>query len=88
MTISYARHQYPPPVIQHAVWLYLCFTVSFRDVEDLLAERGLERPQREVCRSCQAITTTDMVGDGCRLSHCDLPGALWPMRPKKARLER
>src|SRR5450432_1837569 len=41
MTISYARHQYPPPVIQHAVWLYLRFTLSFRDVEDLLAERGL-----------------------------------------------
>jgi transposase-like protein len=42
MTVSYARHQYPPPVIQHAVWLYLRFTLSFRDVEDLLAERGLD----------------------------------------------
>jgi putative transposase len=42
MTISYARHQYPPPVIQHAVWLYLRFTLSFRDVEDSLAERGLD----------------------------------------------
>ncbi len=29
-------------VIQHAVWLYVRFTLSFRDVEDLLAERGLE----------------------------------------------
>ena len=42
MTISYARHQYPPTVIRHAVWLYLRFTLSFRDVEDLLAERGLD----------------------------------------------
>jgi DDE domain len=42
MTISYARHQFPPPVIQHTVWLYLRFTLSFRDVEDLLAERGLD----------------------------------------------
>jgi transposase-like protein len=42
MAISYARHQYPPPVIRHAVWLYLRFTLSFRDVEDLLAERGLD----------------------------------------------
>jgi putative transposase len=42
MTISYARHQYQPVVIQHAVWLYLRFTLSFRDVEDLLAERGLD----------------------------------------------
>src|ERR687894_1163441 len=40
--ISYARHQFPPEVIQHAVWLYLRFTLSHRDVEDLLAERGLE----------------------------------------------
>ncbi len=40
--ISYARHQFPPVVIQHAVWLYVRFTLSFRDVEGLLAERGLE----------------------------------------------
>ena len=40
--ISYARHQFPPVVIQHAVWLYLRFTLSYRDVEELLAERGLD----------------------------------------------
>ena len=40
--ISYSRHQFPPVVIQHAVWLYLRFTLSYRDVEELLAERGLE----------------------------------------------
>ena len=40
--ISYARHQYPPSVIQHSVWLYLRFTLSYRDVEELLAERGLD----------------------------------------------
>jgi putative transposase len=39
--ISYARHRFPPDVIQHAVWVYLRFTLSYRDVEDLLAERGL-----------------------------------------------
>ena len=37
--ISYARHRFPPVVIQHAVWLYVRFTLSFRDVEELLAER-------------------------------------------------
>src|SRR5881394_4148742 len=31
-----------PPIIQHAIWLYLRFTLSYRDVEELLAERGLE----------------------------------------------
>ena len=40
--ISYARHRFPPDVIRHAVWLYPRFTLSYRDVEDLLARRGLE----------------------------------------------
>jgi putative transposase len=40
--ISYARHRFPPEIIRHAVWLYLRFTLSYRDVEELLAERGLE----------------------------------------------
>jgi transposase-like protein len=40
--ISYARHQFPPEIIRHAVWLYLRFTLSYRDVEELLAERGLD----------------------------------------------
>ena len=40
--ISYSRHRFPPDVIRHAVWLYFRFTMSFRDVEDLMAERGIE----------------------------------------------
>src|ERR1700738_2237730 len=40
--LSYCRHRFPPAVIQHAIWLYLRFTLSYRDVEDLLVERGLE----------------------------------------------
>jgi putative transposase len=39
---SFARHQFPSDIIRHAVWLYLRFTLSFRDIEDLLAERGLD----------------------------------------------
>jgi putative transposase len=42
MTISFARHQFPPSIIRHAVWLYVRFTLSYRDLEDLLAERGLD----------------------------------------------
>ena len=37
-----ARHRFPPEIIQHAVWLYFRFALSFRDVEDLLAERGVD----------------------------------------------
>jgi hypothetical protein len=40
--LSYRRHRFPPELIQHAIWLYLRFTLSYRDVEELLAERGLE----------------------------------------------
>jgi putative transposase len=40
--MSYRRHRFPPMIIQHAVWLYLRFTLSYRDVEELLAERGLD----------------------------------------------
>jgi hypothetical protein len=32
----------PPEIIQHAIWLYLRFTLSYRDAEELLAERGLD----------------------------------------------
>ena len=37
-SLSYARHRIPPAIIQHAVWLYFRFGLSYRDVEDLLAE--------------------------------------------------
>ena len=40
--ISYKRHRFSAEVIGHAVWLYFRFTLSFRDVEDLLAQRGIE----------------------------------------------
>ena len=40
--ISYSRHRFPPEIIRHAVWLYFRFPLSYRDVEDLLAERGID----------------------------------------------
>ena len=39
--ISFKRHRFPAEVIRHAVWLYFRFTLSFRDVEELLAQRGI-----------------------------------------------
>src|SRR5580704_3718209 len=39
--ISYARYRFQPEVIHQAIWLYLRFTLSFRDVEDLVTERGM-----------------------------------------------
>jgi len=40
--VSFKRHRFPPEVIRHAVWLYFRFTLSFRDVEEMLAERGID----------------------------------------------
>src|ERR1700740_3186521 len=40
--LNYRRHRFPPEMIQHAIWLYLRFTLSYRDVEELLAERRLD----------------------------------------------
>ncbi len=37
----YKRYRFPAEIIQHAVWLYFRFNLSYRDVEDLLAERGI-----------------------------------------------
>ncbi len=39
--ISYSGYRFPPEIIHQAIWLYLRFTLSFRDVQDLLAERGI-----------------------------------------------
>ena len=40
--LSFKRHRFPPEVIRHAVWLYFRFSLSLRDVEELLAQRGIE----------------------------------------------
>jgi transposase-like protein len=42
LPLCYRRPRFPPEIIQHAIWLYLRFTLSYRDVEELLAERGLD----------------------------------------------
>ena len=39
--ISYSGYRFPPEILHRAIWLYLRFTLSFRDVEDLLSERGV-----------------------------------------------
>src|SRR3712207_6348085 len=48
--ILHARDRFPPVTIQHAVWLYMRSTLSFRGVEDLLAERGIEASYETVRR--------------------------------------
>jgi putative transposase len=40
-SLSYKRHRFPGEIISHAVWLYFRFSLSYRDVEELMAARGI-----------------------------------------------
>jgi transposase-like protein len=40
-------YRFPPEIIQRAIWLYYRFTLSLRDVDELLAERGIEMTLRD-----------------------------------------
>jgi putative transposase len=49
---SYKRHRFPPEIIAYAVWLYYRFAPSFRDVEELLASRGVRVSYEAVRLGC------------------------------------
>jgi hypothetical protein len=63
----YAGYRFPPEIIQQAIWLYVRFTLSFRDVEDLLAERGIITRYHGVLRNCPAL------GEPLRTDDCGEP---------------
>ena len=46
---------FPPDIIAHAVWLYFRFSLSFRDVEDLLAQRGITVTYETIRRWCRTF---------------------------------
>ena len=50
----YKRHRFPRDIISYAVWLYYRFNLSHRDIEDLLAERGIT-VSREAIRHCLGV---------------------------------
>jgi len=49
----YKRYRFPGEVISHAVWLYYRFLLSYRDVEELLAERGIAVSSETIRRWCR-----------------------------------
>src|SRR6267142_247115 len=51
----YPRYRFPPAIISHAVWLYYRFALSFRDVEDLLAQRGITVSYESIRHWCEAF---------------------------------
>lgn len=67
---TYKRHRFPPAIIAHAVWLYFRFALSYRDVEELLAERGV-------------IVTYETVRQWCRKFGQSYANALRRRRPRR-----
>jgi putative transposase len=54
--LSYCGCRFPADVIHPAVWMYLRFTLSYRDVEDLLAERGIQVSYETIRRSLVTVS--------------------------------
>ena len=54
---SYRGHRFPPEIVSHAVWLYHRFCLSFRDVEDLLGERGITVSYETIRHWCRKSGT-------------------------------
>ncbi|NOQ80434.1 MAG: IS6 family transposase [Gammaproteobacteria bacterium] len=48
----YSGHRYPKDIISHVVWLYHRFTLSYRDIEDILAYRGIQVTYESICQWC------------------------------------
>ena len=73
-SISYKRHRFPPEVIRQAVWLYYRFTLSLRDVEEVLAERGIDVSYETV--RCWAEKFGRAIAANIRKSR-PRPGSVW-----------
>jgi hypothetical protein len=73
--ISYDGYRFPSVIIQQAIWLYARFTLSFRDVEDLLAERGITVSYETVRPE---LVVRGVGGVGCRGAP---PSGRWRLDP-------
>jgi hypothetical protein len=62
----YRRHRFPAEIISHCVWLYFRFTLSFRDVEEMLAMRGVTLSYETVREWCLKFGQTYANGLRCR----------------------
>jgi hypothetical protein len=95
--LSYRRHRFPAEIIQHSIWLHLRFTLSYRDVEELLAERGLDVSYETVrrwvlkfgpliarkLRSCGGPRVRIRLSPAASLLRTDLPVRAEKRRQKK-----
>ena len=56
---KYKNHRFPVEIISHAVWLYFRFCLSFRDVEELLFERGVIVTYEAIRKWCRKFGQQD-----------------------------
>ena len=70
----YKRHRFSGEIISHAVWLYFRFLLSYRDVEEVLAERGIAVSYETIRRWCRKFGAT--YADGVRRRR-SRPGDKW-----------
>src|SRR5438876_11243459 len=75
----YHRHRFPAEIISHCVWLYFRFALSFRDVEEMLAMRGVSLSYETVREWCLKFGQTYANGLRCR-SH----SSRGPMAPRRS----
>jgi putative transposase len=68
--LSYRRHRFPAEINQRAIWLYLRFTLSYRDVEERLAERGLDVSYETVRRWPERAGTSTRRSSGSPGNRC------------------
>jgi putative transposase len=72
----YKHHRFPGEIISHGVWLYYRFTLSYRDVQDLLLERGIDVSHEAIRGWCQKFGQ-DYANRLCRRQ--PRPGYKWYM---------
>ena len=63
---SHHGYRFPPEIIGHAVWLYHRFCLSFRDAEDLLAQRGITVSYEVTVQGSVQIEPIGVPCDACR----------------------
>ena len=71
----YHGHRFPPEIISYAVWVYHRFCMSFRDVEDLLAERGINSVVVHIPGAGHAVLPRSKCGQSIMSSFVDNPTA-------------
>lgn len=70
----YRGHRFPPEIISYAVWLYYRFSLSFRDIEDLLAQRGVEVSYETIRQWCEKFVRECAARARPKQSRC---GDIW-----------